>query len=457
MRTTARGRAVEILLAWRKIAAPPIIPQHDAPLWEKLSPSDRALAFDLIHGVIRWRNTLQCVTQSLLTRPFDRLDPHVQTLLLVGMYQLLMCDGIADYAAIDTTVELAKHYPPALRAGGLINAVLRAAQRLMLEIEDRGDLSADAFPLDYHRQVRLAKPVFPDPKADLPGHLAMAISHPLMLVRSMFTWMDVKTVVPVLIADNARPVIAVRADDPAYTPPAGLGLLAHKQKGYYLAIHGWSPALAREIALGFLSPQDPTSGKAAGMLACLLHGKSGPSAPVILDLCAGMGTKAMQLAKLVPTGKLIAADIDEGKLEQLMIRAQQLQVTTVETRKSSMLTEKMKFDAVLVDVPCSNTGVLARRVQARWRWPSLDVPAMQKTQLALLTQAAEMAAPGGVMVYSTCSIDPAENNLLIDAFLASQTGKSWQKADEFKALPTHTDMASMNRDGGYACGLRRIG
>ncbi len=457
MRTTARGRAVEVLIAWRKLASPPTIPPHDAPIWEKFQPGDRALAFDLIHGVIRWRTTLQCVSQALLDRPFDRLDGYVQTLLLLGMYQLLICDGIADYAAIDTTVELARNYPTAVRAGGLINAVLRAAQRLLVEIEDRGSLAANAFPLDFHRQVRLAKPVFPDPKTDLPGHLALATSHPLMLVRAIFTWMDSTAVLPVLIANNARPVIALRADDPEYSPPPGLGLLAHKQKGYYLAIHGWSPALANEIAIGFLSPQDPTAGKAAGMLAKLLMttARQPSGSHQILDLCAGLGTKTMQLSRALPNAKIIASDIDGSKLDQLIERARQLQALNIEPRNAAMLGEKAKFNAALVDVPCSNTGVLARRVQARWRWPSLNVPAMRQAQLKLLQQAAELVVPGGALVYSTCSMDPAENNLLVDEFLISAAGKSWQRVEEFRALPNHTDQASQNCDGGYACGLRR--
>ena len=458
MRTSARGRAVEILIAWRKLNSPPLIPPHDAPIWQKLAPGDRALAFDLVHGVIRWRTTLQCVAQSLLDRPFDRLDGPVQTLLLLGLYQLLICDGIADYAAIDTTVEMARLYPSTTRAGGLVNAVLRATQRLLVEIEDRTALSADAFPLDFHRQVRLAKPVFPDPKADLPGHLALVTSHPLMLVRAMFTWMDSTAVVPVLIADNARPVIALRADESDYFPPVGLGLLAHKQKGYFLAIHGWSPALAREISIGFLSPQDPTAGKAAALLAQAISLSAKPataSSPRVLDLCAGMGTKTMQLARLLPRGKIVASDIDATKLEQLRNRGGQMEVLNVEIRKATELGTKPVFDAALVDVPCSNTGVLARRVQARWRWPALNVPDLRKSQIALVTQAAKLVITDGVLVYSTCSIDPAENNLLMDEFLASSIGQDWQKIEEFRALPTHTDIASQNCDGGYVCVLKR--
>jgi 16S rRNA (cytosine967-C5)-methyltransferase len=169
-----------------------------------------------------------------------------------------------------------------------------------------------------------------------------------------------------------------------------------------------------------------------------------------LDLCAGLGTKSIQLARAFPLAKITAADIDSVKLGRLANRATQIGVQNIATIAAPALFKgsSSRFDIVLVDVPCSNTGVMAKRVQSRWRWPSLDHGALHELQYTLLAQGASLLAAGGTLIYSTCSIDPAENQQQIKKLLASPE-ISLQLRHEQATLPSLAPALESTHDGGY--------
>ncbi|HTV48847.1 MAG TPA: transcription antitermination factor NusB [Phycisphaerae bacterium] len=449
-----RQAATEVLSRWRDINDPPMIPSHDAPFWTALEIRDRGLAFELVHGVIRWRGTLDTIIQSVSNTPLDKMQPVVRAIAYLGTYQLLMLDGAADYATIDTSVKLTQKMD-VVRAGGFINGILRSIQRLRNGAEPRTELSAQTFPLDGRRQMRLSKNIFPDPVSDLSRHLAAVTSHPEALI-SLFlhAWGKQKTI-DILITDNARPMITLRSDDPTFIPGDISGLQAHQQKGWFIAATGWTDELRESIVKGVLHPQDPTAGRAAQQLIGMLDIKE-KHEPSILDLCAGLGTKTLQMARAQPKGRIFAFDISEHKLAQLSRRVVQLglknvEILTAEKIKSSEM--QRCFDAVLADVPCSNTGVLARRVQARWRWPKLDRAELARTQQEILRVASGLIRPGGIVVYSTCSIDPEENQKLVEKFLATSGGSSMKIAHQETILPVDSGDAAVRRDGGYICVL----
>ncbi|HMD55831.1 MAG TPA: RsmB/NOP family class I SAM-dependent RNA methyltransferase, partial [Phycisphaerae bacterium] len=301
--------------------------------------------------------------------------------------------------------------------------------------------------------MRLAKNIFPDPVKDLPHHLSAVTSHPKELVRLFLDAWGKEKSMNILIADNARPMIALRSDDPDFIPADESGLQAHQQKGWFVATQGWSDQLRKLIAEGILSPQDPTAGRAVQQLIQMLD-IQGKQQPRILDLCAGLGTKTVQLARATPGGQIFAFDISEQKCEQLRRRVAELELKNVEILPAKQIESKeiqKNFDAVLADVPCSNTGVLARRVQARWRWPKLDRKELARTQQKILQHAMSLVRPGGILVYSTCSIDPEENGRLIEKFLAAGSNSGMKIAHQETILPADSGDPTQRRDGGYIC------
>ena len=459
MAMEARQAAVELLGRWRQLAAPPLLPERGGPFWSSLSARDRAFAFDLVQGVTRWRGTLDHLLGLCLDRPLEQLQHPLHAILWLGTFQLLLQDGVADYAAIDTSVVLARRFGH-VHAGSLVNAVLRRLQRLRVGPEPLSTPRVDALPLDNQRQLRLGKKVFPDPQNDFAAWAAAAASHPRPLVEAFLDWLSPADIRAVLSADNMRPAVMLRCDAPGWLPPAESGLGAHAQAGYFVAVDGWNETVAGLVGQGLLSPQDPTAGLAGRQLIslCREHSFERREHLRLLDLCAGLGTKTVQIARALPTADITAVDIAAAKLTQLELRRQRLGLTTIQVRPAQEANWdqwRRFFDAALVDAPCSNTGVLARRVQARWRWPLLNRPALRNLQLRLLRQAAAALRPRGILVYSTCSIDPAENQELVARFLGDPTGADWRMVRAITVLPRNSGEVTQRCDGGFVAVLRQ--
>ena len=180
-----------------------------------------------------------------------------------------------------------------------------------------------------------------------------------------------------------------------------------------------------------------------------------------LDYCAGLGTKTVQLARAFPSSQITATDLDNEKLSRLHARAQQLKLNNVKSCPLAQI-ENLKsregeienpFDLIVLDVPCSNTGVFAKRVQSRWRWPTLDHAALAALQLKLLQQAAALLGPQGLLLYSTCSIDPAENQERVRSFRTQNP--AFQVVAEESTLPSLAAPPKAPHDGGYFALLRQ--
>ena len=441
MPKNARELAWETLSRWTVPHDPPRVPERDDPAWLKVAAREGAQGFELITGIIRWRGLLDAVAAAFLKQPPATLDAGVRAALWIGMYPLFFQDSVKTYAAVDEAVELCKTRG-LIRASGLVNAVLRNILRAGPKKSPRGGLSAARFPRDLESDIVFGRAVLPPPQP-LAGHLAAATSHPVEYVAMLLGQLPFDGVLGILIADNRRPDVVLRSDDPAFVPPADAGLFGLAGGRYFAAGEGWNERVGVLVRTGALSPQDSTAGIVAEKLAALLA----PGA-VVCDLCAGLGTKTIQLARRLPQGRVVATDLDAAKLKKLQTRVVETKVENVTVAELGTLAAQGPFDAVLVDAPCSNTGVLARRVQARWRWPKLDAAAMTRLQLNLLTQAAELCRPGGHVAYATCSIDAAENVGVIKRFMAGAAGPSVIVAEQ-------TTWPGATHDGGYHCLLRR--
>jgi 16S rRNA (cytosine967-C5)-methyltransferase len=465
---TSRDIVFRTLSRWIQLQDPPFLPERHHPDWAILSARDRAFAYDLLTGILRWRGTLEAVISSRLNQPFDTLEMGLRVALWLGTYQLLF-QGTADYAAVNTAVDLARKINP--RGAGLVNAVLRAITRLeprRIAATASGDAAAQnalrlgrhLLALDFDTNVRFNTAIFADPARDMVAHLAAVRSHPAPFV-AHFLKIYPDQASAILLRNNLRPTITLRVDADQLDVPAVAGLTVHAGEPRFLvAAEGWSDVLEQLVDSGKVSPQDPTAARPIRRVAELVAQNALGAPARILDLCAGLGTKTVQLARTFPAARITATDLDNEKLHRLHARTEKLKLSNVQTLplpeiENLKLQIENRFDLILLDVPCSNTGVFAKRVQSRWRWPMLDHAALAAMQLKLLEQAAALLAPAGTILYSTCSIDPAENQERVGTFV-SQNPTFSRRAEEFR-LPALPSAAAAPHDGGYFALLRREG
>jgi 16S rRNA (cytosine967-C5)-methyltransferase len=385
-----------------------------------LAGPDRRLAAQLVYGVLRRQATLDALLQPLLARPLGPGKEAVHEALRLGIFQLALMTHIPAHAAVHETVELV-----AAGLKPLANAVLRKVSRLVTD--QFTDLpAADALPLEEGRYRRLTQAVLPAPAEHPVEYLAHGFALPRWLVRrwlERFGWDGCLRLgfwfagtPPMWLRVNT-----LRTDRPALlTALAAAGIEAapgeHPQ-----AIRLAGHAQVRELpgfSEGWFAVQDASAMRVASAL--------GPQpGDTVLDLCAAPGSKTTHLAELMQNrGRIIACDVYDGRLQTLRELAQRLGTTIIETQRldprQSEEPPAGPFDAILVDAPCSNTGVLGRRPEVRWRLRPTDLVELVQLQTQLLQWAAERLKPGGKLVYSTCSIEPEENQQVVQHVLQAQ-------------------------------------
>jgi 16S rRNA (cytosine967-C5)-methyltransferase len=435
-----------------------------------LSPADRGLCLEIVYGVVRWQATLDW----LIARKTDGREqkPALQNLLQLGLYQIFWLDRIPDHAAVHETVELAKQNGFGSQAG-FVNAILRG----------------------YLREHDETKKLLAGLKVSQP---ALGWSHPEWLVtRWQKCWGAEKTA-QLLEWNNTPPKIFARVN----RLKTDAGRLLEKwrdenveydfvrreqlEENLVFELKAYPPlnSLA-SFRNGWFYLQDPST-----LLAvCKLGPQPGET---ILDFCAAPGGKATFIAQLMNNqGRIVAQDVSNERLKLIQENCQRLGVTCVKTvvsdwarphpdplpqeREQQSSTHKASsrarfadrlaaipplpagegrgegklFDRVLVDAPCSNTGVMRRRVDLRWWIRPEEIERLRTAQLGLLKQAATQVKPGGVLVYSTCSLEPEENGEVVKQFLSERA--DFKLEYERELLP-FTD----NVDGAYVAQLKRL-
>jgi len=311
--------------------------------------------------------------------------------------------------------------------------------------------AANALPLEDGSYRRLAGTVFPSPEVDFSDYLSAAFALPSWLARRWVARYPSSECLR-LGFWLARPsplwlrVNSLRTTREQVLQALSVAGVAAEVGEHSQAILLLETRPIRELpgfAEGWWTVQD----ESAMGVATALNPTPGSS---VLDLCAAPGGKTTHLAELMRNeGRVIACDVDGKRLATVNELAARLGIGIIETRAIGRGEEAPAgpFDAVLVDVPCSNTGVLGRRPEARWRLKPEDITHLQKLQGQLLRQAAERVKPGGAVVYSTCSVEPEENGAVVHAILADVPGLELEGEQERRpGLPA---------DGGYWARLKR--
>ena len=443
-----RDRAGNVSAHLRRLASRGDIPQ-----------ADRALATELALGTARRRPTLQAVLNAYLARANRPLQPAVHTVLLVALYQVLFLDRVPDFAAVSEAVSQARRLGSS-RQAGFVNGVLRAVLRGLAPVsEGRAPRARDVIPLTPRTHRRADREIFPDPAEAPVDYLAAAMALPAALGQR---WLDrfrsLKKVADLAHNANVRAPLIARVNSLKTTVAGAVDALAAEgitatphANGLSIVIDR-SPAAtiaSRAFADGLFQPQDPT----ASAVALAAAPKPGMA---VLDFCAAPGTKTTHLGELMANrGRIVAADVSRGKLSRIESNCTRLGVTIVSTilAEQAGSLEPDSFDVVLADVPCTNTGVLARRAEARHRFSEEGLSKLVGDQKAIAAAAAIFVKPGGRLVYSTCSIEPEEGRRIARWLCAHQRGLRIDS--EQTTLPGPAQTPEQWHDGGYLAVLGR--
>lgn len=409
-----------------------------------LDPRDARLASAIDHTVARSWITLRHLIQSRLDREWERVQHEVRAVLLTGSAQIFYLDRVPDHAIVHHAVEWTKQHG-SRRTAGFINGVLRASIRLrgLPRAPESGPrtFAGNELPLPDGRVVGLTEPVFAEDPIE---RLAQQTSHPASLLRRWISNHDESTARAIALhsmVDAPLIVCASREREEIEAP-----LAPHDQPGFAIFTGDHSDLLTLLEHHPTLRVQDPTSA-----LPVMLTQQLAPR--LIADLCAGLGTKTHQLAQLHPDATIIASDVDPHRIDVLRRRfagAERIRIVPQER----LLEHARRCDLVLLDVPCSNTGVLARRVEAKYRFSAAALERLIALQRQIIADAIPLLAEHGSLLYATCSLETAENEAQA-AWI--ERWHRLRRTAERRTLPHGLpgDAPSVYRDGGYAVLLQR--
>ena len=420
---------------------------------------ERRLINGLVYGVIRWQKQLDWVLDQFINPRFQ-LDARHRNILRLGAFQLLHLDGIPAHAAIFETVQLATSH---LRSGkgrktaGFINAVLRSVQR-------------EGAALTY-----------PQLETNPVEHIALSLSYPTWLVKRWLETRGVSWTLAFCRASNQIAPLALRVNTLLTKPEdvrlsletIGVAAITSKivpdgvtlENRAITAFDADNEGTLKDL----LNREDIYVQDESAML--VPHLLSPEDAEFIVDLCAAPGGKTTHLAHLMGNaGKIIAVDISAEKIALLQRNCRRVGVGNVETQVIDVTKADLGFinaaDAVLIDAPCSGFGTLRRHPDIRWNKTFEQVRALSEIQYNLLKNAAQYIKPGGILVYSTCSIEPMENEEVVQRFLTDFPMYTIENAEQF--LPdvppsvitpqgfVQTFPHEHGVDGAFAARLRRV-
>jgi 16S rRNA (cytosine967-C5)-methyltransferase len=432
--TAARAVAAEICVDLRRGE---FLDQSFERRIAPLDARDRRWTRELVYGMLRNRGWIDVVLSDRVRGGLVRLDPDVIDLLRLGVYQLTRMGSVPAYAAIAQTVELAKRRH-GLGASKLVNAVLRRTDR------EREELLNAA------------------PPSDAAEALALKYSHPRWIVARWIERWGEQDTERLLTLNNAEPPIVIR--------PFGIvreQLEANLEAaGVHVAEAPYVPdsiAISGGITLtelgafkkGLFFVQDPAA-TLVTQYAAIANGAT------VADLCAAPGGKALELSRTAET--VFASDKSVTRLQRLLANQRRLETASILPFVADARMPAIRpVDAVLIDVPCTGTGTFRRHPDARWRLKISDFAVMASLQKTIIRAAANVVKTGGLLIYSTCSLEPEENDGQVESFLASNLNWILEPPPEGSISPDLLDNGKLRvlpqrhgSDGAFAARLRRV-
>ncbi|MGH7588791.1 MAG: 16S rRNA (cytosine(967)-C(5))-methyltransferase RsmB [Gemmatimonadota bacterium] len=415
----ARRRALEVLLDVRAGARADESLERRA---QGLDRRDRAFVMELAYGAIRWRGRIDHHLDRLLDRGLASLPREVVSILELGAYQILFLDRVPVWSAVDESVRLAREVlPPASAwAPGLVNGVLRNLAR-------RGD-------------------VLPMPGDERPAErLAVLHSHPLWMVERWVERLGEEATTALLERNNRAPTLHLAVDPRTTTAAevvdeirrAGLDARVHPVHPDAVVVEG---GVRPEELPGWGAGRIWVQDAGAQWVATLADPPAGRS---FLDACAAPGGKLIAILAGHPSARAVAMDRDPARLARVRENLDRMALHRgwPVAADARAVPARATFPLVVLDAPCTGTGVLGRRPDARWRREPGDPDRFAAYQLGLLESLADRVDPGGILLYATCSLEPEENAGVVEAFLA--------RRDDFEVEPVGDRIPATLRDGPY--------
>jgi 16S rRNA (cytosine967-C5)-methyltransferase len=363
---------------------------------DDMNELDKGLMNEIVTGVVRWKMKLDWVLTGFFHGNFTKAETNIKNALRVALYQIQFLDRVPHSAAVNEAVEFTKRLR-GQKAADLVNAILR---NIIRNIEN----------------IR-----YPDPEEDKIRNLAVIESHPVWMTKRWMERYGYDDAKRMMEANNAIPDLALRVNRLKVDFDYFLSLLEKHQLQYtrsqyldfFVRVQHMAGIGGSELfQQGYFSVQD----ESAGMPVLLLDPKPGER---VIDLCSAPGGKTTFIGELMKnSGEIIAVDRYETRLHLVKSACQRLGITNVHLIADDGATiEIPPADKVLVDAPCSGLGVLSKKPDAKWQRDADDIPKLVQLQKSLIENAAKLVKSGGILVYSTCTIEPEENLDLIKEFL----------------------------------------
>lgn len=375
-----------------------------------LSGQDKALLYELVHGVVRWMGRLDWILSGFYKGQFSKAIPVLKNALRVALYQVMFLDKIPEYAIVNEAVDFVKKLQ-GQKPADITNAVLRNI------IRSKNGLR------------------YPDPNENLISYLAAYYSHPTWLAKRWVERYGRENVEALMNANNERPVLTLRINQLKVDRQEFESLLQSVNLKYTIGsfskdfyrlqiltnIQSW-----QYFAEGYFAIQDEST----GMPCLLLDVKPGMR---VLDMCAAPGGKSAYIADLMSnSGEIVSLDKFESRVKLMQANLDRLGISIVKFVTADALEyEDELFDRVLLDAPCSGLGTLSKKPDIKWKRDLLDIKKLTPLQSDLLQKASEMVKPGGAVVYSTCTIEPEENYEIITKFLLEYPNFALDDASNF--------------------------
>ncbi|MBN1592372.1 MAG: 16S rRNA (cytosine(967)-C(5))-methyltransferase RsmB [Candidatus Coatesbacteria bacterium] len=367
-----------------------------------LQAVERRLATELVFGVLRNITLLDYYLNEAGSFSIKRTSIDVLTALRLGAYQVIFLSKTPDFASVSQTVEIAKEVA-GKKTAGFVNALLR---RLV----------------EKHESISPPEIGFDREESEFIKSVALVFSFPVQLLSRWRSHTSREELVRMVAALNQAPPGAIRVNKTRTTPDALQVLL--ESRGFEVQPSPICPNALRlsrggaaentpEWASGHFSIQD----EGPQVLGLLLNAENPRT---VGDICAGIGQKSTHLAELFPNSRILGSDISVKKMQECRRQSQRLGLDNLRLLASDALNSPLRpnsFDLILVDAPCTGTGTIRRRPEIRWRFNLSNLKKLATLQLNLLESCKGLISPGGLLIYSTCSIEPDENERVVAKFL----------------------------------------